>query len=432
MNTLYLTPLVAATLVISAALHSFGGSSVDSLDFSSYLKQRTTLLDTILKHNMSLQAAQSRVIIAKESVKTITLDPPQIGLEFFQSPVKYFPNIFKDQMEVDYSIQQMFPFPGKLSSMIKAESYKASMRETEVVALSKEVSLQFAKAYNELYLIDRYIELNNQSRDLLNTIIIIARKRYESGLGNQTEILRAQTEYSNLLLDSITLSQNRVAAQTMINALLPSSVHLTIPYIPHIMFPFTSHTIIDTTHISIPDINAMKIGTDMIAAEKIAAKKEYYPDIMVRGMYKQMIHSSDDWSLMLGLTIPVAPWSIGKFKAQENRIQAQLQESQAQIDNMVSMFQARLHDALSRVERFTTQAEFFRTTSLPQAYQTTTAAINAYQNGMGDLLMVLDSQKMLLMTNKEYQMTIMNLLNAYADIDRLHNIIPTGESIDRR
>ncbi|HMA64673.1 MAG TPA: TolC family protein, partial [Chitinispirillaceae bacterium] len=417
---------------ISAALLSFGGPSVDSLDFSSFLKQRTTRLDTILKHNKSLQAAQSRVTIAKESVKTITLDPPQIGFEFFQSPVKYFPNIFKDQMEVDYSIQQMFPFPGKLSSMIKAESYKASMRETEVVALSKEVSLQFAKTYNELYLIDRYIELNYQSRDLLNTIIIIARKRYESGLGNQTEILRAQTEYSNLLLDSITLSQNRVAAQTMINALLPSSVHLPIPYIPHIMFPFTSHTIIDTTHISIPDINAMKIGTDMIAAEKIAAKKEYYPDIMVRGMYKQMIHSSDDWSLMLGLTIPVAPWSIGKFKAQENRIQAQLQESQAQIDNMVSMFQARLHDALSRVERFTTQAEFFRTTSLPQAYQTTTAAINAYQNGMGDLLMVLDSQKMLLMTNKEYQMTIMNLLNAYADIDRLHNIIPTGESIDRR
>ncbi len=432
MYTLFLAPLVAATIVASAVVYSFGGLPVDSLDYASFIKQRTMLLDTILKHNPGLQAARSRVDIAKESVKTITLDPPQFGLELFQSPVKYFPNIFKEQMEVDYSIQQMFPFPGKLSSMTKAESYKATMREAEVMVLSKEIALQFAKTYNDVYLIDRYIELNSQSRDLLNTIIIIARKRYESGLGNQTEILRAQSEYSTLLLDSITLSQNRVAAQAMICALLPSSILMTIPYIPHIAFPITHHTSVDTAHMSFPDITAMKIGTDMITAEKIAAKKEYYPDIMVRGMYKQMIHSSDDWSLMLGLTIPVAPWSIGKFKAQENRLQAQLRESQQQIDNMQSMFRARFYDAQSRVERFTAQADFYLSTLIPQATQTTTAAISAYQNGMGDLLMVLDSQKMLIMTKKDYQMTIMNLLNAYADIDRLHNDSPAGQSIDRR
>ncbi len=432
MNTLFLAPLVAATIVASAVVYSFGGSAVDSLDYVSFFKQRTQLLDTILKHNPGLQAARSRVDIAKESVKMISLDPPQFGFELFQSPVRFFPNIFKEQMEVDYSIQQMFPFPGKLSSMVKAESYKTSMREAEVTVLSKEIALQFAKAYNDVYLIDRYIELNSQSRDLLNTIITIARKRYESGLGNQTEILRAQTEHSNLLLDSITLSQNRISAQAMISALLPSSVQMTIPYIPTMALPITYSASVDTAHMSIPDITAMKIGTDMITAETIVAKKEYYPDIMVRGMYKQMINSSDDWSLMLGFTIPVAPWSIGKFRAQENRLQAQLRESQQQINNMLSMFRARIYDAQSRVERYATQEHFFRTVSLPQAYQTTTAAINAYQNGMGDLLMVLDSQKMLLMTKKEYQMAIMNLLNAYADIDRLHTKGPFSESTDRR
>lgn len=433
MNNLFLTLLVTATLIAGAAVHTSGQSSLDSLDYISFLKQRTILLDTIFKHNQSMQAAKTRITVAKESVKAISLDPPQIGFELYEAPMKYFPNIFKEQMEIDYSIQQMIPFPGKLSSMKKAESYKVSMREAEALTLSKEVSLQFVKAYNELYLIDRYIELNYQSRDLLNTIIIIARKRYESGLGNQTEILRAQTEYSNLLLDSITLDQNRAAAHAMINALLPSSMQLSISHLPQIVFPFTPPANIDTLHISIPDINTMKIATDMITAEKTAVQKEYYPDIMVRGMYKQMLmNEPDNWSLMLGLTVPVAPWSIGKLRAQERRLQAQILESQQQIDNMTSMYHARLHDAQLRVERFTTQADFFRITSIPQAYQTTTAAINAYRNGMGDLLMVLDSQKMLLMTKKDYQMTVMNLLNAYADIDRLHNVSPVGESIDRR
>jgi cobalt-zinc-cadmium efflux system outer membrane protein len=431
MSKFYPAPLVAATIII-ATFYSIRASSIDSIGYPSFLKQRTVLLDTILQSNQSLQAAQSRVVIAKESVKTITLPPPQFGFEFFKSPVKYFPNLFKEQMELDYSLQQMFPFPGKLSSMEKAESYKVSMRETEKMALSKEVALQFTKAYNELYLVDRFIDLNYESRDLLNTVIIIARKRYESGLGNQTEILRAQTEYSNLVYDSITLSQKRVAAGIMIEALLPSSKHLTFPYIPKIVMPITASSSIDTSLRMIPDINAMRIGTSMIEAEKITAKKEYYPDIMVRGMYKQMLHAEDSWSLMLGLTIPIAPWSIGKYKAQENRLQAQIRESQQQIDNMISMFQARLNDAQSRVERYTTQADFYLTTLIPQASQTTTAAISAYQNGMGDLLMVLDSEKMLIMTKKEYQMTIMNLLNAYADIDRLHHDSPAGQLIDRR
>ena len=48
-----------------------------------------------------------------------SLDPPQVAFEFYQSPISAFPNPFKDQMEYDYSIQQMFPFPGKLGAMAR-------------------------------------------------------------------------------------------------------------------------------------------------------------------------------------------------------------------------------------------------------------------------------------------------------------------------
>ncbi len=83
--------------------------------------QLNGLIDEAIKNNPSLKAAGNKIDAAKASVRYAkSLDPPQIAVEFYNSPIASFPNPFKDQMEYDYSIQQMFPFPGKLGSMARA------------------------------------------------------------------------------------------------------------------------------------------------------------------------------------------------------------------------------------------------------------------------------------------------------------------------
>ena len=75
------------------------------------------MLDSIVREtvamNPNLKATEYKTEASKAAVGTIKLDPPLIAVEFFQTPITSFPNPFKDQMEIDYSVQQMFPFPWK-------------------------------------------------------------------------------------------------------------------------------------------------------------------------------------------------------------------------------------------------------------------------------------------------------------------------------
>ncbi|MEX2088521.1 MAG: TolC family protein, partial [Bacteroidota bacterium] len=70
------------------------------------------LLKEALENNPRLRAARNQTAAARTRVDQVTSwDAPQFGVEFFQTPVQSFPNPLKSQMEMDYFIQQMFPFP---------------------------------------------------------------------------------------------------------------------------------------------------------------------------------------------------------------------------------------------------------------------------------------------------------------------------------
>ena len=408
----------------------------DRTEYKDFVLLRDSIVNHALDHNQKIKAAHSKIDAANAAVKQLSLDPPQIAVEFFSAPVKYFPSIFKDQMEIDYSVQQMFPFPGKLSAMSNAEKKRVEMLSMEKRSAAQDFSLTASKAFNELYLIDRNSELNRAGLDLITTIIAIARKHYENGMEKQTDLLRLQTEYSYLLSDSIAIVQNRLSINAMINSYSSSLADDTIRFIPetelpqeHISTYENQFAIADS---SLPELHAMRLNSAMKSAELLASKKEFYPDIMVRGMYKQMIDEPDDWSLMLGLTIPFAPWSIDKYRGSMLKNQALINDSDAEIANMKAMVYGQIRDACAKARRYNDQALFLRNTVIPQAEQTLLAAIASYKSGDGNLLMILDIQKMFLMTKKEYHMTVLNLLNAYSDLERATGTSGSMITLDRK
>ncbi|MEX2117935.1 MAG: TolC family protein, partial [Bacteroidota bacterium] len=71
-----------------------------------------SLVAEVLRNNPQLSAARNQTAAARARIDQVTSwDAPQVGVEFFQTPVQSFPNPLKSQMEMDYFIQQMFPFP---------------------------------------------------------------------------------------------------------------------------------------------------------------------------------------------------------------------------------------------------------------------------------------------------------------------------------
>lgn len=114
------------------------------------------LVREAIQNNPQLKAARSTTDAARTKIdQKSSWDPPQVGIEFFNTPVQSFPNPIKNSMENDYFIQQMFPFPGKISAMTSAASNNANMVEQQYFALEKQVIKQLKNYYYELYLVQK-------------------------------------------------------------------------------------------------------------------------------------------------------------------------------------------------------------------------------------------------------------------------------------
>lgn len=394
-----------------------------SLD-SNLLSFKTTLRKLIkaAQNNPGLKAADAAVTASTASANAQkSLDPPQVGIEFYQSPVSAFPDPFKDQMEYDYSIQQMIPFPGKLGAMAVAERKRTEMLKADRRTKEQDIIEKVKSLYFELYLKDRQMEINHETNTLVREFVEIAQKQYQVGMGKQSDVLRAQTELSSFVNDSIVLVQERKSMAGMLNALCNKPVSDEIGTVPEIE-PVTAHFDVSTLTAladkSRPEIRSMQSSVEMRQAELSAARKEYLPDFMVRGMYKQMMQSTDNWSLMVGATIPIAPWSLGKYSSGTVRANATIIGAQSDVATMKNMIAAEVNDALLKMESAKARLDLSRKTAIPQAQEALESAMSAYRTGKQEFLMLIDIQRMLVMAKLDYHMAVMALLGSQGRLER--------------
>jgi outer membrane protein TolC len=161
------------------------------------------------------------------------------------------------------------------------------------------------------------------------------------------------------------------------------------------------------------------------------SKREYYPDLMARVMYKDMaMTKSDFWSAMVGISIPLAPWSSGKYtsKVQENELNVRkAEEEYASMRNM-TLFE--VQDALVRVQTSQNLVLLYKNTVIPQAEQTLQATLAAYQTGKTEFLMLIDAYRMVLMSKLDYHMSVMNYMTNQAALEQAVGI-SIAEIIER-
>jgi outer membrane protein TolC len=387
--------------------------------FTTHLSE---FIDLARTNNPLIKAANSKIKAAFASVMyQRSLDAPQVGIEFMQSPVRYFPIIFMNQMEVDYSIQQMVPFPGKRNAMANAEQKRKEMLDMDKSTLEQDIIRSVKSAYYELYLIYRKMELNSENQILIKNFEEIARKQYEIGLGKQADVLRAQTELASLANEEIILKQNLKSAEAMINVLCNRPVTMEVGFILEIEPKAVDFNLDDISHLSEihrPELKSMELNTQMKKAELYVAQREYYPDFMVRGMYRSMMDNRDDWALMVGITLPIAPWSSHKFSSAVEKTNENVFQSEFEYNYMKNMVSSQVLDALTKINSSYERLTLNKLTVIPKAQQTLESAIVSYQTGKQDFMLLIDIERMLIMAKQEYQMAVMNFFYSQAQLER--------------
>jgi outer membrane protein TolC len=154
---------------------------------------------------------------------------------------------------------------------------------------------------------------------------------------------------------------------------------------------------------------------------------------MLRGMYKQMIGAGDDWSLMVGATVPVAPWSRKKYLADQARAEANAQTARSDLIAMNNEIASEVYDAFLNVESSVQRLTFAKTTALPQARQTLESALAAYRTGTEEFLMIIDIERMLISVKLDYHSAVAALLDGRSRLERAVGTNPdeTGRNDER-
>ena len=381
------------------------------------------LVAEALQNNPQLRSARSHTAAAKTEVEQQTSwDAPQVGIEFYQTPIQSFPDPLKNSMETDYFVQQMIPFPGKLSAMGKAAESSANMVEQEYKALEQKIIRDVKSAYFELYLVQHKIQINLENQDLMKRFVEIAAKQYEVGMGNQADVLRAQTELSTLINERINLQKEKKVVESMINTDLNRKTNAPLGNVPDLENTLPQWTFEQLGPIALenrPELKAMNSAIEMNKAELSLSKREYYPDIMANVMYKNISNTKNDfWSAMIGVNIPLAFWSSGKYtaKVQENELNVSKAENDLSSMNTMVLFE--VQDALVKVESNHNLVLLYKNTTIPQAELTLQATLSAYQTGKTEFLMVLDAYRMQLMAKLDYHMAVMNYMASQAELEQ--------------
>ncbi|HMY37422.1 MAG TPA: TolC family protein, partial [bacterium] len=243
-------------------------------------------------------------------------------------------------------------------------------------------------------------------------------KRYEVGQATQAEVLQIENERLFLENSAFELEKNRRVTESMLNGVLGNTEIRWPDSIPVVWagdITAFKDTLIQNTLPKKPEIQGMNHEIAMFTAEKKAAHREWFPDIMVRGMYKDMSMGKNYWSLMLSANIPFAPWSRGSLDARIKELDMHIKHGAMEIENMKIMITSEARSAIERIKSSRRQAEQIEQRILPHYEAAYQSMMISFQTGKADTAMLLSMLRMIYMTKDDLVMALAGSKMAEAD-----------------
>ncbi len=377
------------------------------------------LIDEALENNLELRASSYRIEAAEAKIpQAKSLDNPELNFRLMEMQ-GLKPN---EAMWANVELMQMFPFPGKLSSMGQAADIAARRYQQEFNEKSVEVVMRVKSTFYELWYTQKALALNDENKKLLQQFIEISRLQYSVGKVTQQDVLKAQVEFTKLENDRLTLEQKVTGMLAMLAQLLNRNI---TEFRGQAIAPDTIQFNIDISQVQEAALRrCSRLRSDSLMVEQDRemlhlAKLEYLPDFKLGIEYvTSPMTGFKGWSLAAGITLPFSFWTLGKASARIEEATANIKKSTAMYDDERNMLLSRVKDFYTKAVSLKRQYDLYRGSILPQSEQALSATLTNYQTGRTDFLMLIDSYRMLVMFKMEFLMKRMEFEQTLADLEK--------------
>ena len=420
------------------------GVSVDGEESSAVAESQSdsTLRDLLivaLRENPGIQAAEEEARAAVERIAQVTALPdPFLKTKTLPEPVRTAEG---DNFFV-LGISQKLPLPAKLDRAGRRALEETRIALQQLQETRLRVIADVKRAYFQLYMVIKTIEITRDNQDLLRGLIDVARAQVATGRRSQDDVLRAHVELSGLEAELIVLRQTRVTVVARLNELLDRPVGTAVP--PPADFG------IRQADSSLQELlaKAAKINPELKRLERQIKRERHgvelaklarWPDFSIGFEWMPMRprdafvpppnpmtgqrptvptlseNGSDNWAITFGFSLPIWFDKIEAGIQEANRKLAATEHRYRSARNRVSF---QIEDALERVRSQRALAAIFMDTIIPQARQTYQVSQASYTAGTSDFLYVIDNWRKWLVFTIQYYRSLGELERSVADLEQ--------------
>ena len=357
-----------------------------------------------------------------------SLPDPMINTAYHNESFDRFRQGTGDFSFLRFGAEQEVPFPGKLALKEAVAAREADREGALYRATVLSMLTRLRVAYAEYSLAHTSIEIVRSNKELLEKLARAAEARYQVGEGLQQDVARAQVEESILVGRLTTLEQARQSAAAMLNAMLnrPPAAPLGMPAaVEKRPLTYALDQLESLAKERSPDLKAAESDVARAETNLDLAKRQYYPDFVLRADYFNKAALVPEWEVGAGIRVPLYFWRKQAFGVREAT--AGVSEARASRQGTSQGVLARLKDFYAQATSADRLVELYGAVVGPQAELALDSATAAYQVGKVDFLTVLNNFTVLNDYRLRYYEELASFDKAVARLEEAAGLLP-GES----
>ena len=408
---------LAAALLFTEAL----SYPSETLSLDSLVKEAKEKNPEILAAKNRWDAALVRVPMAK------SLDAPTVGVSFWKIPSTL--NVFKaPNDEHMLTISQFLPLFGKLSLQGKIALAESQIFAAEYKNKELEIVNNVRNAYYDLFMNYKEIELNEQNLSLLKSVAGISEAKYITGKTTQEDLFKIDLEIATLSNKIASLKLEQAAKKARVNSLLsrdPESPLGAPELREDVVFNADMTSLYKFTLENQPELLTFSYAIERNKHAKALAEKNRLPDLLA-GITLRGIGTGSFglWDLMLAFTVPFWFWSKQKYEVKEAI--SNLEEAKAAYEAMKNKSLLETKNLFTDIEISKNKIDLNKNNLIPMLESSINSSVANFSSGRGDLMALLDSERMLIETKMDYYRVLVKYNTDVADLEKATGTEFTG------
>ena len=290
---------------------------------------------------------------------------------------------------------QTLPWFGKRGLRAKAQSLAAKQTDADLERARLSVAAEIERAYLDLLLVRDQLRILGRLETLWKQAEGLARTRYESGEGAQSDILRAQLERSRLQQQRWGLTAEESRRLAVLDRAVgrsldqPIATALSLGDVADPTLPDSAAAVADV-EARTPELRKARLVVDQSSALISLAHKEYFPDLTLSGGVMPRGGTFEPmWQA--GVSLPIPLWTASKQSraVDEYRLRGQAAENGA--ETIRRFVRQRLTERRTMLAALLETNRLYRSGVLIQSEATVSSAMAQYQVGRIPFASVLEA-----------------------------------------